>query len=312
MGEYSKSAIIKYTRKALGMTQGELSEFICDPVTLARYESGKIDPTDEKFLCLMEKMGEQGRVFLWPLETGLLDVESEIEQLKKAVEQHDWKNAEKIKNGLVKNESFNVDYPENKQYLKWIETIVQYELEKIDENLVIEALKEAWGYTCGRFQTEEFPINRIYRETEIWILHDIAIFYKILGQYEKACLYYERLLQYFERKDMINDCKPIYLIYLGYSNVLGAMGEYKKSVELCLKAIRRGMMKNQMNYLYNFYYNIGCSLQMYGDGEQQKMAKLYVWIAYQLCQVYPENKRNLEIIKTRYNSFINKDFPDHK
>ena len=102
MGEYSKSAIIKYTRKALGMTQEELSEFICDPVTLARYESGKIDPTDEKFLCLMEKMGEQGRVFLWPLETGLLDVESEIEQLKKAVEQHDWKNAEKIKNGLVK------------------------------------------------------------------------------------------------------------------------------------------------------------------------------------------------------------------
>ena len=58
MGEYSKSAIIKYTRKALGMTQEELSEFICDPVTLARYESGKIDPTDEKFLCLMEKMGE--------------------------------------------------------------------------------------------------------------------------------------------------------------------------------------------------------------------------------------------------------------
>ena len=36
MGEYSKSAIIKYTRKSLGITQEELSESVCDPVTLSR------------------------------------------------------------------------------------------------------------------------------------------------------------------------------------------------------------------------------------------------------------------------------------
>lgn len=59
MGEYSKSAIIKYTRKSLGITQEELSESVCDPVTLSRYESGKIDPSDSKFLRLMEKMGER-------------------------------------------------------------------------------------------------------------------------------------------------------------------------------------------------------------------------------------------------------------
>lgn len=58
MGEYSKSAIIKYTRKSLGITQEELSESVCDPVTLSRYESGKIDPSDSKFLRLMEKMGK--------------------------------------------------------------------------------------------------------------------------------------------------------------------------------------------------------------------------------------------------------------
>lgn len=303
MGEYSKSAIIKYTRRALGMTQEELAETICDPVTLARYESGKIDPTDEKFLCLMEKMGEQGSVFLWPLESSLLEVEAEIEQLKKAVEQHDWENAKKFKKNLIKHESFNVDYPENRQFLKWLETIIAYETKKIDEIQVIKQLEEAWGYTCSRFPTMNFPISRIYRETEIRILHDIAIFHKILGQYEKACIYYEKLLKYFERKDMVNDYKPIYLIYLGYSNVLGAMGKYEESMELCLKAIRRGIMKNQMNYLYNFYYNIGCSLQKSKNVEQQKMAKLYIWIAYQLCQVYPENKKNLEIIKTRYMLF---------
>lgn len=300
MGEYSKSAIIKYTRKSLGMTQEELSESICDPITLGRYENGKLDPTDDKFMRLMEKMGEQGSVFIWPLEESLLEVESEIEKLEKAVEQHNWENVEQIKSNLIKNENFNVEYPENRQYMKRIETLIQYERGNVDEEQVIEKLKEAWWYTCEHFQSEEFPINRIYRETEICILHDIVIFYKILGQYEKASIYYERLLKYFDRTDMVNDCKPLYLIYLGYSNVLGIMGEHEKSMELCFKAIRRGLMKNQMNYLYNFYYNIGCSLQRHGNREQQKMAKLYVWIAYQLCQAYPENKKNLEIIKERY------------
>ena len=65
MGEYSKSAIIKYTRKSLGITQEELSESVCDPVTLSRYESGKIDPSDSKFLRLMEKMGEKGSTFIF-------------------------------------------------------------------------------------------------------------------------------------------------------------------------------------------------------------------------------------------------------
>lgn len=58
MGEYSKSAIIKYTRKSLGITQEELSESVCDPVTLSRYESGKIDPSDSKF-CALWKDGER-------------------------------------------------------------------------------------------------------------------------------------------------------------------------------------------------------------------------------------------------------------
>ncbi|WP_455719998.1 helix-turn-helix domain-containing protein [Agathobacter sp.] len=300
MGEYSKSAIIKYTRKSLGITQEELSESVCDSVTLARYESGKIDPSDSKFLRLMEKMGEKGSTFIFPLETSLLEVEDEIEKLNKAIEQHDWEEAERIKRNLIQNNNFNLNYPENRQYLQWAETIIQYEQGMINERQVIDKLEKAWSYTCGNINIEEFNMNRIYRETEIMILHEIAIFNKLLGKLDKACVYYENLLKYFERADMVNDTKPIYLIYIGYSNVLGAMGEHEKSMEICFKAIKRGMAENKMNYLYNFYYNIGCSLQINGNDEEKHLAKLYIWIAYQLCQAYPENKRNLEIIKRRY------------
>ena len=57
MGEYSKAAVIKYTRKATGMTQEELSEGICEPVTISRYENGQLNPSDDKFIRLMQKMG---------------------------------------------------------------------------------------------------------------------------------------------------------------------------------------------------------------------------------------------------------------
>ena len=269
MGEYSKSAIIKYTRKSLGITQEELSESVCDPVTLSRYESGKIDPSDSKFLRLMEKMGEKGSTFIFQLETSLLEVEDESEKLNKAIEQHDWEEAERIKNNLIQNNNFNLDYFENRQYLQWVETIIQYEQGMINERQVIEKLEEAWSYTCGNINTEEFNMNRIYRETEIIILHEIAIFYKLLGKLDKACVFYENLIKYFERADMVNDTKPIYLIYIGYSNILGVMGEHEKSMEICFKAIKRGLAENKMNYLYNFYYNIGCSLQIKGNDEEK-------------------------------------------
>ena len=135
MGEYNKSLMIKYTRKALGMTQEELAEFICEPTTLARYESGKIDPTDDKFLRLMKKMGEHGDIFVSPIETNLLELDWEMEQLSNAVEQQEWNVVEKIKQKLTSNRHFSLDYPENKQYLKRIEVILQYHYKKIDETI---------------------------------------------------------------------------------------------------------------------------------------------------------------------------------
>ncbi len=125
MGAYNKSAIIKYARKALGMTQEELAEFICEPTTLARYESGKIDPTDDKFLRLMKKMGECGDIFVSPIEISLLEIEWNMEQLSNAVEQQEWNVVEKIKQQLTSNSHFSLDYPENKENLSKIKELYE-------------------------------------------------------------------------------------------------------------------------------------------------------------------------------------------
>ncbi len=71
----------------------------------------------------MEKMGEKGSTFIFQLETSLLEVEDESEKLNKAIEQHDWEEAERIKNNLIQNNNFNLDYFENRQYLQWVKQL---------------------------------------------------------------------------------------------------------------------------------------------------------------------------------------------
>ena len=62
------------------MTQEELSEGICEPVTISRYENGLLNPSDEKFVRLMQKMGENGNTCLFPLHCEMADLQKEMEK----------------------------------------------------------------------------------------------------------------------------------------------------------------------------------------------------------------------------------------
>lgn len=76
----------------------------------------------------------------------------------------------------------------------------------------------------------------------------------------KALRIYHRLDQYFKREDMVNDYKPRYLVYVGYSNILGLSGKYDESIAICKREIEFLREKGILNYLYNFYYNIGWNI----------------------------------------------------
>lgn len=210
MGEYSKSAIIKYTRKAMGMTQEELAGTICDPVTLSRYENGQIDPPDIRFLRLMRRMGEKGDVYLFPVECETAEIEEQMEHILYAIERQDWNVVEYLKQKIETDDSLSMDYPENRQYFKRIEILVKYNKKEISAKEALAGLKDAWQETIKGYIPEEFPINRILRETELLVVFNLATFYKILGNQVRALAIYERLDQYFKRKDMVNDYKQFF------------------------------------------------------------------------------------------------------
>lgn len=308
MGEYSKASIIKYTRKAVGMTQEELAEGICEPGTLSRYENGQLDPTDDKFERLMQKMGESGCRCLFPLRCDVANIQIEMEKLLYDIEKADWDAVKKQKEKIETKFQLCSDYPENRQYLKRIEVITEYKKRNIDIQEAIQKMREVLYETFGACEPETIPINRVLRETEILVAFNLATYYEIAKNRKKALAICKRLDEYFNRADMVNDYKPRYVVYVGYSNLLGLNGDYDDSIAICKREIELLWNKGELNYLYNFYYNMGWNIRKKIENKLEKQirikeAKCYVWMAYQLCKVYPENKGNLKKIEEFYNTF---------
>ncbi len=297
MGEHNKANIIKYTRKYMNITQAALAENICDPVTLARYESGKLEPSDEKFSLLMQKMGQSGEKYIIPLASTDESAKSLINEISDALEKGDYAKVEVLLENLKRQRTFLQEGSENFQYLKRLEAIVAYESNKIDAHEFITELKSALSLTFKDFDECSLPKHRVFTQTEILLISNIARQYGISGNKEKAIKIYESLEKYFMGDIVLNDYMPRYAVLANYSSVLGLMGYYDESIAVCIRGLKWMKKHNKCNLIYNFYYNIGWNIKKKIDCGMESetmlsVAQCYVWLGCELCKLYHEDMRN--------------------
>ena len=205
-----------------------------------------MEPTDEKFMRLMKKLGEDGNLYLFPLEGESLELERAMDEILSAVEQYDWDRAEALMAVMKEEHGLSMEHPENRQYLMRIETIIQ----------------DCRGQIGWREQPlERLRPEKVLRETEVLLLYNLATLYGDHGKTEEAEALFLYLDRYFHRVDMVNDGKPRYLIYLAYANFLGRQGRHDESIEVCEREIAWLVGNNKANYLYNFYDKILMAIQ---------------------------------------------------
>lgn len=220
------------------MTQEELAENICDPVTLARYESGKLNPSDEKFYLLMQKMGMSGEKYAIPVQNAKTNHEVYMKNILYALEREDFIEVEKNINILKKEKTFSMDYAENKQYIERIELMLDYEIGKITDIEYIKSLETILKLTFKDYDEKYFPIHRVFTENEVLIISNIARQYAHMGKTELAIRLYYNLEDYFQTNIVINDYKPRYIELLSLSNLLGLSERYDESIEICKRGIQ--------------------------------------------------------------------------
>lgn len=274
------------------MTQEELSQFICDPATLSRYENGQINPTNDKFSQLMQRMGETGELYTFPVKCETVDLQGKMKELLNAIEQKRWDMAETMLEKIKTDHHMSMEFPENRQYAGRVEIILKFRRNEISREKAIEELENLLELTIDNY--EELLKLEFFRisETEMMILYNIATYLGNVGKIEKAEFIFRNIRRYFQGKYIICDDRPRYLINTNYSNLLGLNGRYDESIQICLEEIEWLKRKNKADCLFNLYFNIGWNIvkkieKGLEPKENKEQAKCNIWTAYQLTKMYP-------------------------
>ena len=313
MGAYRKSTLIKANRKHQKLTRAALAEDICDELTLLRYETGEIVPTNEKYYQLMSKLGQDGNVIIIPYTDTSLSYIKLQEDINTALQRENYDLCNCYLDKLSKHPLFDTSIAENQQFILRVYYCIQFLTYKITATELISKLKDALSLTFKGFSATSLPPCRIYSSIELLIIHNIAATYKSIGKIKTSLTIYHNIVEAFHNSTGSSLAKPFYNILVSYSNLLGLNGYYKECRSICSWAIEWLLSQDNQLLPSIFYYNIGWTLeeeqkQLYFEDSQTPIThpgKPYIWMAYVFTKFYNEPESLQTTILNYYHSINN-------
>lgn len=302
MGVYRLGDILKYARMAKAMTQEELSDGICSVETLSRYETGKLKPTSERFSALMNKMNESGERYILPVIDTNIKAKELIDEILFYKGKMEYDVVEEKLNDLLSVDEFDTEEPVNKQFIEFITLIIDVERGMLTKEDYILGLENTIKITFPDY-VEEFRLERVFTQTEVNIVNNIASAYAEGGNCENAIKLFKRMLKYFEKYNGIDDNKACNIILENLSTYLTLSGKYKESIKACEAGIKWLVEKKKSGGLYKFLYNVGCNtlninnMQLPKNSEEYKRAKKYILWSYYLNKMYDDSEVGERIVK---------------
>lgn len=297
LGEY-----IRQRRADIGLTQAQLCEGICEPMTLSRLERGKQAPAYRTINALLERLGLPGSRYFALLSKNEVDVEAlkngiradvilferaaeedlprireralaKIEQLKQLSDADD-----RITQQYILSEKASLGKPEGPYSFE----------ERLD--MLMEAIK----LTAPRFSLEEIE-QGWYSMDETMLISKIARTYSIAGQRKKAIDVYRQLLRYIEKhnQELSGFAGHFCLVAHNYAICLTLEKRYKEAIEFAERGWRICIEYGNYQFLPGFLAVLAeC---FYFAGETQKSMKFYLQ-AYCIYDAIGDSA-NLEIIR---------------
>ncbi len=205
MKELLVGEIIKRKREEIGLSQWELCEGICDPVTLSRLENGRQSPSRNNVIALLERLGLPDDRYYALLTQSENDYEGEIKEIKaKIIELNKIKVKEnyRIEDIEIRISEIKKRFPVKDKIsiqtvmmleadLKKAANLIGYEEYKL---LMLKALK----MTVPNFTIDKLLKYR-YTSDEIRILCVIASTNQYLGKIDLTLNMYEDLYNYMKK-----------------------------------------------------------------------------------------------------------------
>ena len=201
LGEYIKSQ-----RLELGLTQEQLCEGICEPITLSRLENGKQTPSRNRINALLQRLGLPDDRYFALLSQNEMDINALQEEIRmdtiryhRAGDHERPQIREAALEKMAKLEAIaEKDDRITQQYILSCKASIGTPDGPYTHTEAREILLKAIRMTVPRFDLEEIN-SGLYSLGETQLINQIAIAYVMGGDRKKAIDIYRQLLKYVQK-----------------------------------------------------------------------------------------------------------------
>ncbi len=277
---------IRARRETLGMSQEELADGICDPVTISRIECGRVAPKRKNFVALMQKVGLTGCGYDTNLPMRSLEVWKIATEINRLLNQARSDEAlpliEQLEE-LLENPSKH-----ERQFLLHVKSMALGNMGKIDMREVYEIQREALYLTLPDKSYSELA-RCAFSRGETGCLLSLARTEDKLGnwkscidlllvikqQYENSFLGLQHYARYYE-----SICRNI-------GDVLGNNGQYEAGIQVEYDGIRSALKSGLESILSTMIYDCGWNMeQLWNDTYTPRESLQYIRTSYYLFTLF--------------------------
>lgn len=298
LGEY-----IKQRRLDLNLTQEQLCDGICEPMTLSRLENGKQTPSRNRINAILQRLGLPDDRYFALLSKNELEMEALQTEIVAC------NVTEKVSEGFEKLAQFEELAEPDDQIARQFILRSKVLLGRLDGRYTpeeqIDMLMQAIRLTVPRFHLDEIE-RFLYSKDEIKIINQIGIAYSDDGQNKKAAEIYYQLLRYVRKhfKETITSIGVLPLVLYNYARVLDLCGRYEEGAALAKEG-------QEACIQYGHYRFLPACLEIEAEcrhfmGDDESSRELY-YQSYYLCKVIGY-QIGLEVVKKEAKEYLNIDF----
>jgi len=309
MKEVFLGEVIRQRRLELGLTQEELCEGICEPMTISRFENGRQTPSRNRIKALLQRLGLPDDRFFGLLsakEMQISNIEKEITSChvrfgratpeeKNRIREETFSKHRELESVIDKDDTLSRQLILRSKYLLGTE----FGPYSLNEGLFM--LLEAMRLTSPKFDLDQIG-RGLYTENEIKLINNMANCYIRAGRHYDAIDILKPLLRYLQTnmKNIPPNRAQIPMVSFNYARELAIVKRFNDAIEIAEYARR-------ICIDYGVYTSLSGVLMILAEchyhlGDHERSEELYRQ-AYYLFKII-EDEDNLAIIKVEAKEFL--------
>lgn len=315
MRELFVGEAIRRKREALGLTQEELCEGICDITTLSRVENGKAMPSYNNIKALLQRLGVPDNRYYALLSKHELVVENAINELRTCEIRYSRADAGEKEHERLRaleqlrrlEEAADPDDHVAQQCILSCRALLGTESSPYSPEERLSKQLEALRLTVPKFDLNKIDRYR-YSMDECQIINQIARTYSQLGKERMALSIYKRLLDYVQKNDqeLSHYTGHFVLIAYNYAITLGKCKYYAKAIKIAEEGRRLCVDRGHYQFLPGFLAILGETYYLLGESKKCRELCLQAHYLYQAIN----NKRDLRIVDADLKERFGIEFPE--